>query len=264
MSFIQMFVLAVVQGVAEFIPVSSSGHLVIVQALMDLREAGVTLEVMLHTGTLMAVIVIFWDDIMGLFKGFLGFVGLGKKNSSGRLLWMLVIASIPTAVVGMTFYGKIASFFTNASYVYGFLMLNGLYLVFNRFFTGGEIKLSQTGPLRAAVIGLSQVFAMLPGISRSGATITTGILLKMDRSAAARFSFLMSIPAVAGATLHEIKEISTINYSIFLLAGGVFISFISGYIAIKILLKVILAKKLHYFGYYCLVAGFFGLIFLGK
>jgi len=103
---------------------------------------------------------------------------------------------------------------------------------------------------------------MLPGISRSGTTITTGILLKMDREAAARFSFLMSIPAIAGATLYEARGISSLDTSISLLAAGIIISFAASYIAIKILLKVILAKKLHYFGYYCFLAGLAGLLFL--
>ncbi len=262
MNFIQMFILAAVQGVTEFIPVSSSGHLVIVQALMELKEPGVTLEVMLHFGTLLAVIVIFREDIMGLIKGFFGSLGLGKKHPYGQLAWMVLLASIPAGVAGLAFYGNIAAFFANASFAYIFLIINGVYLTVNRFFDGGQIKLPDTGPLRAIIIGLSQAISMLPGISRSGTTITTGILLKMDREAAARFSFLMSIPAVAGATLYEARGIRELDSSILLLAAGIVISFIAGYIAIKILLKVILAKKLHWFGYYCLLAGALGLIFL--
>ena len=262
MSFMQMFILALVQGISEFIPVSSSGHLVILQEIMELSQPGVTLEVMLHFGTLMAVIVVFRHDIAGLIKGFLSLIGIAEKHPYEKLLLMVLIASLPAAILGLTFYGHISSFFSNASYAYFFLIINGFYLMLNRFFSGGKISLASVGPFKAIIIGLSQVFTMLPGISRSGTTITTGILVKLDREAAARFSFLMSIPAVAGATLYEARSIQSLDSSLSLLLAGVVISFVSGYIAIKILLKLILAKKLHYFGYYCLFAGMLGLVFL--
>lgn len=262
MVFMQMIILAIVQGVTEFLPVSSSGHLVIGQAIMDLKEPGVTLEVMLHFGTLLAVLVIFRKDIIGLIKGFLGSLGLGEKHPYGRLAWMVLLASIPAGLVGILFYGDLMVFFDNARFAYIFLIVNGLYLTSNRFFSGGNIKLPSTGALRAIVIGLSQAISMLPGISRSGTTITTGILLKMDSKDAARFSFLMMIPAVGGATLYEAMGIKGLDTSFLLLSGGIILSFLVGYLAIKILLKVIMARKLHYFGYYCILAGILGLFFL--
>ncbi len=261
MNFFHMILLAVIQGITEFIPVSSSGHLVIFQAIMDIREPGLTLEVMLHVGTLMAVLVIFRSDIKKVIKGLFSLL-CHRKDPYGKLALYILIASLPAGVVGLTLYSNIVSLFSTPVYAYIFLLFNGVFLSLNRFWRDGKINLPDTGAGRAFIIGMSQVVTMLPGISRSGTTITTGILLKMKRESAARFSFLMSIPAVAGAAFYEAKNISSIESSIFILAAGIAVSFLSGYIAIKILLKVILAKKLHYFGYYCILAAAAGLLFL--
>ncbi len=262
MGFWEMAFLATVQGITEFIPISSSGHLVIVQALMDIQEPGITLEIMLHMGTLLAVIAVFRRDIADMVKGLLGSVGLGERHPHGKLFWMVALASLPAGIIGMSFYSAISGLFQNPAYTYFFLIFTGMYLLVNRFLPDGPVRLDGVGPVRAFLIGVSQVLTMLPGISRSGTTITTGKILGLERETAARFSFLMSIPAVAGAGLYEARHIRGVETSYLLLASGVLISFLVGVLAIKALLKVILAKKLHYFGYYCLFAGTYGLFYL--
>lgn len=258
-----MVLLAIIQGVTEFIPVSSSGHLVIAQGIMDIAEPGVTLEVMLHLGTLFAVFAVFHKDVTGLIKGFLSSLGIiPKGHPYSNLAWMIILASFPAGFAGFLFYSRISALFGEPFFAYLFLIFTGGILISGYFASEGDVNYKSVGPIKAFLLGLSQVLTILPGISRSGTTITAGLFLKLDRDSAARFSFLMSIPAVGGATLYELRNFTAVDSPPSLLIFGILLSFMSGFIAIKILMRVLLSGKFHYFGYYCVLAGSFGLLFL--
>ncbi len=270
MELLEIILLAIVQGLTEFLPISSSGHLVLFQDIFNISFEGITVEVFLHTGTLLSVIVIFRKDIIKLFKAFFYNLGIirGEKTGYERLIWFIIIANIPVGIVGVLFKDKISEYFFADSFkVYIFLIITGMYLFLEKmkFFKkakqspADDIKLKDISLFRTIIIGLSQMIAILPGISRSGTTIITGILLKIKREDAAKFSFFIMLPAVGGATLLELLKLDA-KFNYFNMAVGFLISFIVGCIALKILLSIVKNYKLHWFGYYCILVGIIGLL----
>jgi undecaprenyl-diphosphatase len=264
MEIFKIIFLGIVQGLTEFLPISSSGHLVIFQNLLKLESPAMTVDIFLHTGTLLAVIIVFWEDIVKILLGFIKSLNFKSKdeNPYGKLAWLIVLANIPAGVVGVLFKDQLEHIFMSNRFVYFFLIFTGAYLYLSKFCKEEKADIKNVGIGRSIIIGISQMFAILPGISRSGMTITTGMLTKLKREDAARFSFFIMLPAVAGATLLEIKDMNPGAINIFELLAGVLAAFISGYIAIKILLKLIRDYKLHYFSYYCVILGILGLLFL--
>ena len=253
--------LGLIQGLTEFLPVSSSGHLVIFQDLMGIKEAGLTLDVFLHTGTLMAVIIVFRSDIMRLFKGFLA-TFTGKEDKFKKTAWLIVLANIPAGLAGILLKDRIELLFTSSSYAYFFLIITGVILFTGKFFKKEKTDLTQITLITALAIGIAQMMAILPGISRSGITITAAMIMGMKREDAARFSFLLMLPAVAGATFLEMMDMAELGISYIPLAAGFTVSLLSGYAAIKMLMGIIKRYQLHYFAYYCVIAGTVGLLFL--
>ena len=258
MELLKIIILAVVQGITEFFPISSSGHLVLLQNIFNLNPPGITLEVFLHTGTLLAVLVVFRKEIIKLAQGFFHSLGLiSGKNGYEKLAWLVIVANIPAGIIGILFKENIEVIFGSVKLVLVFLIVTGLYLFAGKFFKTEDIEIKNLSFLRSVIIGISQMVAILPGISRSGATITTGMFLKMRREDAAKFSFLIMLPAVAGATLLELKNLGGVSG---IMIVGMLISFFVGYISLKVLLKMITSYKFHYFAYYCIVVGVAGLI----
>ena len=254
--------LGLVQGLTEFLPVSSSGHLVIFQDLMGIEEAGLTLDVLLHTGTLAAVIIVFRRDILNLLKGFFATFAGGSENAYKKTAWMIILASIPAGLAGIFFKDRIEHLFTDSGYAYFFLIITGLILFTGKFFRREKTDLIHITALAAFVIGIAQMTAILPGISRSGATITAALIMGVNREDAARFSFLLMLPAVAGATFLEMMDITGTGLSYTPLIAGFAVSVLSGYAAIKLLMGIIRKYKLHYFAYYCITVGVLGLVFI--
>ncbi len=250
MKLIPVLILAVVQGIAEFLPVSSSGHLALLGHFLGSRapDGGLVLEVVLHLGTLCSVVVFYRSDLAGLASGVLH----GRRDSL-RLLLLLFIASIPAGVCGLLLQDRIEAAFSSPLLVALLLGLNGLVLLAagrSRKRAGGS-----PGFLSAAAGGLAQAVAILPGISRSGSTISAITVSGTTQTAAARFSFLMSIPAIAGAGLLEAREISSISGADALTAAtGFAISAITGYLALKVLIGILERNRLWIFGVYCLAA----------
>lgn len=270
MTLLQAVILGIVQGLTEFLPVSSSGHLVLVEHLLKVPASDdITFEVFVHFGTLVSVVVVLWKDIVQItttvfeaFKG-PGIVVKYRENEYFRLAIFILAASIPAAVVGIKFEDDVSAAFSDPKLVAVMLIVTGLILFLTR--TVSQLGQRRIGIVSALVIGMAQAFAVIPGISRSGSTISAGMFLKVPPLQAARFSFLLSVPVIAGATFLKtidiIKEGVSFDYLLPILVGTA-VSFASGYFAIKFLLRIVEKGKFSVFAFYCLFAGTIGIIFL--
>lgn len=271
MTILQAAILGLIQGLTEFLPISSSGHLVLAEHLLRVQTSSdITFEVFVHFGTLMSVVVVFWNDIVGIVQSlFRAFVPwrLGsmyyREQEPFRLSVHILVGSVPAAFIGLRYEHAIAEAFTDPKLVAVMLVITGLIL----FLTGlaRPVQGKKVGLWSAIVIGIAQAAAIIPGISRSGSTISTALYMKIDPYHAARFSFLLSLPAVAGATLLKAKDLLAnggASESVVVQLTGMVVSFASGYVAIKFLLHIIERGKIRWFSLYCLVAGVLGIIFL--
>ncbi len=248
MGLFQAIISGIVQGVAEFLPISSSGHLVILHKLTGLNEPEILFDIFLHLGTLAAIFIIFGKEI------------IESVTTKKRIGLLILASSLVTFVFVLFFIKNIEAAFSNIRTVGLMLAISGIWLIVSNF-----IRLGTEGMtvFKAGLIGLAQGIAALPGISRSGATISTGLFLGLDGQAAAKFSFLLSIPAILGAFLFKIKEtgfnLTGVNINYFV---GFFISCIIGIISLKLLLRILYKNKFHWFGAYCIVIGIMVIIFL--
>lgn len=267
MSPIQAIVLGLIQGITEFLPVSSSGHLEIGKHLFDLDMSGtesLTFDVVVHAGTALSTIVVFRKDIAEIISGLLKF----KWNDETKFSTYILISMIPAAFVGLAFEDQITSLFENSILLVGaMLIITGILL-----FLADRAKKTNKAVrgIDALIIGLAQAIAILPGISRSGSTISTSVLLGIDRHKAARFSFLMVLPIILGKTLLDAKDIVTgqaagVEINVMVLFLGLIAAFISGVFACKWMIALVRRAKLKYFSYYCfgiaaivLLSQFFG------
>ncbi|MDD5495747.1 MAG: undecaprenyl-diphosphate phosphatase [Candidatus Omnitrophica bacterium] len=248
MTIAQAVISGIVQGATEFFPISSSGHLVILHAIFGIKEPQMAFDIFLHFGTLLAVLIFFRNDILKLF------------TSGKRTLLFIVVGSIPTFALGMLFKDVVESFFAKPGIVGFMLLLTGFWLLAAGLYT---IYLKRSGLKRpqniwnSLVIGLAQGISIMPGISRSGATIATGMLLGLDKETAFRFSFLLSIPAIFGATALKASRIGSIlagNDALYFIIGGVTALGV-GLVCIKALLELIRRDLFFIFGIYCFLAG---------
>ncbi len=250
MDIIEAIILGIVQGLTEFLPVSSSGHIEIVEYLMgdDLDQGnGMLMTVLLHFATALSTVIFFRSDILKLIKG------IFSKEHSSYILFIL-ISMIPAVGVGLFFEELLEVMFDRQiKLVGGMLIVTGLLLLYagRKHETFGKID----GP-RAIVIGLAQAIAMLPGISRSGATISTALLLNVERSEAARFSFLMVIPLIFGKIAKDLigGEIVLQQTTSYYFTGFIF-AFVVGLLACKFMVEIVKKAKLKYFSYYCFIIG---------
>ncbi len=243
-----------IQGLTEFLPVSSSGHLVLIPALLNREGPDLATSAMLHLGTLAAVLVYYRSDIREMAK----FDRPGRRTIS-----LIVIGSIPAVILGLVFKDKVEELVSNPRAVAGMLIVTGLILVSTKLIAVRAKTMNQIGPMDSIMIGLAQASALIPGISRSGMTITTGLVRGMARTEAARFAFLLGIPVIAGAGLLEVLDVVTSDVGI---PGtvwvGVAVAGISGYAAIAMLLRVLSHVGLVPFGIYCLAFGSLAMILL--
>jgi len=249
--------LGLVQGITEFLPISSSGHLVISQQILGVDEPGVILEVTLHFATILAVLAVFRKDILGIF----GAVGrwIARNNGDGdkeglRLAWLIVVGSLPAAVAGLALKPMIEDAFDSVLTV-GFLLgVTGLILFVGSRLTGHR-QVDEVGAVDALAVGAAQSFALLPGISRSGSTIVAALGRRMDPLLAAKYSLLLSVPAVLGANLLELPGSESNGAPWGLLALGMTVAFVSGVAAIKLLIQAVLRRQFHWFALYCVIVG---------
>jgi undecaprenyl-diphosphatase len=246
--------LGAIQGLTEFLPVSSSGHLAVAQHFIPgFHQPGVLFDLVLHLGTLLAVLIYFRTEVMLLARGF---ISLKSGVWGRRLTMLLVLGTIPAVVVGLTLGNLVEKSFTELSVVGVGLLVTGALVLLSRRLSRGSRTLEQVSAADALTVGLLQSAALVPGISRSGSTIVAGLARGLSREAAARFSFLLSIPAILGATVYEIPNASSVpGEAVMSYVTGFITAFIVGYMAIAIVLRCLANERFHLFGYYCVAVG---------
>ncbi|MCK8826944.1 undecaprenyl-diphosphate phosphatase [Natroniella acetigena] len=246
MELVRIIILGIVQGLTEFIPVSSSGHLVLFQHLFGVQER-LTLNVFLHFGTLISVVIVFWSDIIEIVK---------LKPKYRKLTFYLLLGTIPAGVIGVLFEDYFEQLFSSVTFVGFMLLITGLLLWLSDRIELKRRNLDEMKLSDSLLVGFAQAVAILPGISRSGATIVTGLFKGLDRKLAARYSFLLSIPVIAGASLIKAVDLVRIGLGeigLLELTLGTATSAVSGYFAIRLLIKLINQERLSIFAYYCWV-----------
>lgn len=268
MSFLTAVLLGLVQGITEFLPVSSSGHLALLQNVFHIEEADLMFDVMLHVGTLIAIFMVYKSDVRDMLQGFaLLATGRGGKKSGQtarlrrRLALLILVATLPLIFV-IPFAGKVETLTGHTVVVGVLLILNGLILHVSDRGRVGRKELKDMSVVDALLIGLGQVVAVLPGISRSGTTISVGVSRGLSRSYGVRFSFLLSIPAVLGATVVQlISGGAGFDFSMLpMYLVGMVASAVSGYFSIRMLKWLAARSSFGSFAYYCWGAGIIALI----
>ncbi|MBN1517476.1 undecaprenyl-diphosphate phosphatase [Candidatus Sumerlaeota bacterium] len=267
-------ILGIVQGLTEFLPISSSGHLVLFQQVMDVHSGNVLFELVVHLGTLLAILIVFRFDLreLLLFAGDqlktlrdpAAFLKGMRETEEGWLITLIAAATLCTAAIGLTFEKFFQSLFEKPGYVGVALFATGVLLFATRYFkpkSGDEASMLDVPLWAGAAVGVMQGFAIIPGISRSGSTIAVALMLGFSRELAGRFSFLIFIPAILGAFILQFKEL----YGIGLFSNpgfdtdpyflGLAFSFIFGYFALKILLRFLRNGRLHWWSAYCWIVG---------
>ncbi|MFH1010158.1 MAG: undecaprenyl-diphosphate phosphatase [bacterium] len=246
--------MGIVQGITEFLPISSSGHLVVLQGLLGFREPQLAFDVMVHLGTLLAVITFFRRSLVGMVASI--FVPSLRRSEEWNLLKMVIIGTIPTVFIGAIFKDPLEELFASPSAVGFFWLMTGLLLFMaDRWLWNGK-DLSRGTLQDALAVGFFQGLAIIPGVSRSGATISMGIFRQFSGANAARFSFILSVPAVLGATVLEARKITSVaKDELLIFISGAAVAAIVGYLAIALLIRLIRARRLAIFSYYCFAAG---------
>ena len=271
MNAVEAILLGVVQGLTEFLPISSSGHLVLFQNLLGFREPELLFDICLHVGTLLAVCAVYLRDIVSILGTLIriptlaktdgGYRNLYVTNEQVRIAVLIVIGSIPTAIIGLMFKDIAEHLFSSIGIVGCMLLVTGCLLWFTRKLetTGRSVKSMKARD--ALLIGITQGLAILPGISRSGSTISIALYLGIDRTTAGRYSFLLSIPAILGALLVSFdSDITQTTIPTVIILLGAAAATISGYLALKLLLLLVHRGKLYRFAPYCWMVGVIALI----
>lgn len=249
---LEAIILGLVQGITEWLPISSSGHLVLAQHLLEVEEP-VVFDVVLHFGSVLVIFLVFWKDILKIIRGF--FKG---EEYAKKFVAMLVIASVPIGFIGYFFNEPIKGTFESTKVVGISLLITAVLLFLSKFPKEKKKELTWKNTI---AMGLFQALAILPGVSRSGSTISSGLFFGVKREEAAKFSFLLAIPAILGANVLEISNVSQVSELGPLIIATV-VTVISGFLSLKLLLKIIKNNYFHHFGWYCLGVGFLVLFFL--
>lgn len=251
---LEAIVLGIIQGIAEFLPISSSGHLVLAQELFGINatpdegsQTGLAMNVALHVGTLFSIVVVYWSD-------------LWKVARDWRVVRSIIIATLPVVIVGLSLKDVLERAFESPLVASAGLLVTASVLVFGQRNEHAEFALEEMKPNRALRVGLFQMFAIVPGVSRSGTTIAGGLTVGLSRQDAARFSFLIAIPAIGGAAVLYLKDLMDDGASLgsdairSMTVGGI-TSFVVGWVSLNWLLSIIAKGRLHYFAIYCAIAG---------
>lgn len=273
MELYQGIILGIIQGLTEFLPVSSSGHLVLGQIFFGITESQLPFDISVHMGTLLAVLVVYASDIRAILVSVFGFISkavslkpmahLLKEDKNLQLAGLILIGSIPTAFIGLILKQFEHILFASEVLVGFMLILTGTILWTSKNFYFSKSKKDGFSIKKALIIGVGQGLAVIPGISRSGTTIALGMFLGLDRHNAAKFSFLLSIPAILGAQILSIKDM--INSGLVIDSITIYatiVSFITGLLALKLLLSLVHSGRFHLFAPYCWLIG--SLVLLSK
>jgi undecaprenyl-diphosphatase len=254
MSYLHALILGIIQGLTEFLPVSSSGHLVLAEHFLNAKMPGVDFELILHMGTLLSVLIYFRKQILGLVKA----IYTPTMIEERKMILYLILGTIPAGLAGFFLKDLFERIFSSPLVTSIFMLITGVMLLSTALMKIGDQGINWG---RSILIGIGQAVAIFPGISRSGATISVGLFAGVKPVVAAEYSFLLSIPAIVGAIVLKSKEIISLNTALmgpYLLGAAV--SFIFGLIAVYMLLDIIRRGKFQYFGVYCLIVGLIGLI----
>lgn len=263
MNLLEAIILGLVQGLTEFIPVSSSGHLVLLHQVFGAFERALAFDVALHFGTLVALVSYFWRDLLMLARSFV------TKSEQTRLAWLLVLATIPAAVFGYLLEDAAESSFRSPKLVAVNMLLFGLVMLLAEHYYQRRKKhegLKDISRSQALIMGLAQAAAIVPGVSRSGSTITAGLFVNLDRVAATRFSFLLGIPITAGAVVKVFTQqgvLADMQSQQTVIIVGIVTSLLSGLFAIRFMLRYLSGHGLHAFAYYRIGLGILVLAVLG-
>jgi len=263
MTLFQSIILGIIQGASEFLPISSSGHLVLAPYLfswdIDPREAFI-FDVLVQVATLSAVIIYYWKDLVSILKAFIQGI-VSKKpfdDVNSRLGWFLIIATIPAGAAAVLFKDTFEKAFSDPRSAAYFLLVTSLLLIFGELLGKRVRKLESLTWLDSMIIGIFQTLALFPGISRSGSTITGGLVRKFDRSSSARFSFLMAVPVMSAAgllALIDLVQSPELFTNIPVYLAGFLSSAIIGYFAIRWFIGYLSRQSLYIFAVYCAVLG---------
>jgi undecaprenyl-diphosphatase len=248
MTIFEAALLGIIQGLTEFLPISSSGHLVIGQKVLGISVAGNVFEIVVHLGTLVSVLIVFWADIWQLITSL-------KSALTQKYIFTIVIGTLPAVIVGFLFKDIISEAFESIKVVAITLLITGLILLTTKYI---KTKLKDISVGRGLLIGIAQAMAIIPGISRSGMTISLGMYLGITPDKAAKFSFLLGIPAIVGAGLLtglDLMESSEPTLAWSVLIVGFISSLLVGWISLKWLLGLVKSGKFHWFGVYCILVG---------
>ena len=254
MDIIQALILGTIQGITEWLPISSSGHLAITHKLLNIGSSA-AFDVTLHFGTLLAVLAIYYRDFWEMIKAAFR---LDAKSPAGKMAVNLVIATIPAALAGYLFSDFFESLFSNFLAIGAALIITGILLLAASMARGRN----EVGIKEAIIIGCAQAVSIIPGISRSGSTMSAGMLSGVDKNKAVQFSFLLSFPITLGASVYELKKSGLLELDPMPTILGIGAAFITGYLSIKLLVAAVKQSKLQYFAYYCIIVGVLVAIFL--
>ena len=274
MTLLEAILLGILQGLTEFLPISSSGHLVLAQTFLGLKEPLVFFDVMLHVGTLAAVLVVYREAIGKLVIGGVSTLAdtqFWRKPSAGfnastelKFIWLILLGSIPTGVIAVLFKTELESFFHEVRLVSIMLILTGVILQLPRLrrqdVDSSDASTEKLKAWHAPLIGIAQGCAITPGISRSGTTISLALFLGIPAKTAAEYSFLLSIPAILGAVVLKIRDVGDTTIPLYIVGAGMLAAFIVGYIALRLLLVVLNRGKFSLFSYYCIALGLVSLL----
>ena len=246
MGIFEAILLGAVQGVTEFLPISSSGHLVIFQKYFEVGNSGNAFEILVHLGTLGSIIVVFFDEIKLIIQNV-------KSQKTQNYILFVIIGTIPAGIFGLGMRDVFESSFRNLKLVGIFLIFTGIVLLFSMSLKKANEQITYT---KSILIGFAQALAIFPGISRSGMTICTALFLGIGPKEAARFSFLLAIPAISGAGAITMVDVGTnFQMSIYVAAAAFISSFFTGLFSLKWLINWLRNGKFHYFGLYCIIIG---------
>ena len=265
MDWIQALILGIIQGLTEYLPVSSSGHLQIGQHLLGVEEVGgLTFDIVVHVATVLSTLVVLWKEVTWIFKGL--FKWDGQLNAEQKYALNIIVSMIPIGIVGLFFKDYVDAIFEGSLTIVGVcLLVTSFLLALTHFYRPQERE--HISPLHAFIIGIAQSIAVLPGLSRSGSTIATGLLLGNSRKTLAQFSFLMVIPPILGEALLDFKHIvapsaeylaehgASAPIPMTALVVGFLAAFVSGCFACKWMINFVKQCKLIYFAIYCAIAG---------
>jgi undecaprenyl-diphosphatase len=243
MEIIEAILVGLIQGVTEWLPISSSGHLALAQHFFNI-EASIAFDIILHLGTLLAVFIFYRNDILALVRGV-----IARDEKSMRLAGLILLTAIPTAIIGLVFRDFFESMFASPISIAFALATTGAFLIVASRKEPGN---AQPAPFSALLIGIAQGIAVAPGISRSGSTIGTALLLGLDKEEAARFSFLAGIVPILGAGILEGRRAISVDIDPLPVLAGFLSAAFFGYLSIGLLIRMLKECRLQWFGYYCL------------